>query len=85
MHARVAVLWSVTGLAATALIAWPAGPALAYVGPGLGAGAVAVVLGLIGSVVLALVAIVWYPVKRLLRKRRGTAAAKKTDQDSAAS
>ncbi len=42
----------------------------AYVGPGLGAGAVGVVLGVLASVILALFAIVWYPVKRLLKKMK---------------
>jgi len=44
--------------------------AQAYVGPGLGAGAIAVVLGIVGSVFLALFAVLWYPLKRLLRKNR---------------
>lgn len=49
-------------------------PALAYVGPGSGLGAVGVVLGLIGTIVLTLLSFVWYPVKRLSRKiRRKTA------------
>jgi hypothetical protein len=43
-------------------------PAEAYVGPGLGAGTVAVVLGLLGSVFLALLAFIWYPFKRLIQK-----------------
>ena len=42
--------------------------ALAYVGPGLGAGILSVILGLLGSVVLAVIAIFWYPIKRLLRR-----------------
>ena len=47
------------------------GPALtadAYIGPGLGAGTIAVLLGILGSIVMALVAFIWYPVKRLLKK-----------------
>lgn len=42
--------------------------AMAYVGPGLGAGAVGVVLGIIGSIFIALFAVLWYPFKRLLRR-----------------
>ena len=45
-------------------------PAAAYVGPGLGAGAVAVVLGLLGALLMAIVAVVWYPIKRFRRKRQ---------------
>lgn len=39
---------------------------MAYVGPGLGFGAIAAILGLIFSVLLAVFAVVWYPIKRLL-------------------
>lgn len=59
----------VTMVAAVALLASP-DPAWAYVGPGLGAGTLAVVLGLIGSVLVAVFAMLWYPIKRLLRKRK---------------
>ena len=40
----------------------------AYVGPGLGAGTIGMVLGVIGSIFIALFAFLWYPLKRLLRK-----------------
>jgi hypothetical protein len=42
----------------------------AYIGPGAGAGAVAVVLGILGSIVLGLIGVVWYPIKRLIKKRK---------------
>ena len=42
----------------------------AYVGPGLGAGTIGVILGIIGSIFIALFAIIWYPLKRLFKKRR---------------
>ena len=42
----------------------------AYVGPGLGAGTIGVILGIIGSICIAIFAIVWYPLKRLLKKNR---------------
>lgn len=43
-------------------------PAVAYIGPGLGLGTVGVILGVIASVLLAIVAVVWYPIKRAWRK-----------------
>ena len=43
-------------------------PAFAYIGPGLGAGTVAVIFGFIISIFLAVFAVFWYPVKRLLLK-----------------
>ena len=45
-------------------------PAHAYVGPGLGLGALGVILGIFTSIFLAIIGIVWYPIKRLIRKFR---------------
>ena len=41
--------------------------ASAYIGPGVGAGAIAAVLGVIGSILLAIVAVIYYPIKRMLK------------------
>ena len=41
--------------------------AYAYVGPGIGAGTVGVILGVIASILLALFAVIWYPIKRLFK------------------
>lgn len=53
-------------------------PAHAYIGPGAGAGTIAVVLGILASIVMAFVAIIWYPFKRLIKKRK---AIKEVDAD----
>ena len=45
-------------------------PVHAYIGPGASAGAIAVVLGIIASIFLAFVAILWYPLKRLFKGRK---------------
>lgn len=45
-------------------------PAYAYVGPGMGAGTFAVALGIIGSIFLALFAIIYYPFKRMLKRKK---------------
>ncbi|MGF1450821.1 MAG: hypothetical protein ACFB21_01955 [Opitutales bacterium] len=47
---------------------------LAYIGPGLGAGVVGTILGLIAAFFLGVVALVWYPVKRMLKRKRGDRA-----------
>ena len=44
--------------------------ALAYVGPGLGAGALAAVLGIVAGILMLVVGVVWYPLKRLYRRYR---------------
>lgn len=45
-------------------------PALAYVGPGLGLGALGVAIGLVASFFLAVAGLFWYPLKRLYKKIR---------------
>lgn len=44
--------------------------AQAYVGPGLGAGAIGAVLGVLGAVLLAIFSLIYYPLKRAMRKRK---------------
>ena len=45
-------------------------PAYAYIGPGMGGGLIAAVLGVIGAVLLALFGILYYPIKRMLKNRK---------------
>ena len=42
----------------------------AYVGPGLGAGAIGMILGVIASILLAIFAIFWYPIKRIFKSKK---------------
>ena len=42
----------------------------AYIGPGLGGGVIAITLGFIGAIFLALFGILYYPIKRVIKKRR---------------
>ena len=41
----------------------------------VGAGAIGAVIGVIGSVFLAIFAVIWYPVKRMLKARKKSASA----------
>ncbi|NYT40596.1 hypothetical protein HZY97_07495 [Sphingomonas sp. R-74633] len=66
------LLKSLRFLAIASILATPVA-AQAYTGPGLGLGAVGVALGLVGSILLAIISVVWYPVKRLVRRLRGRA------------
>lgn len=56
--------------------------AYAYIGPGLGIGTIGAVFGVILSIFIALLAIVWYPFKRLLKKMKKK---KSGDDDSVSS
>jgi hypothetical protein len=38
-----------------------------YIGPGLGGGMIAAILGLIMSFLLAIVALFWLPIKKVIR------------------
>lgn len=58
------ILFLLLGLLAT--------PAQAYIGPGTGAGVIATVLGVLGSFVLLIVGLVYYPIKRVLKKIKRT-------------
>ena len=40
----------------------------AYIGPGAGIAAIGTVIALIGGILLAIVAFIWYPIKRLLAR-----------------
>ena len=55
-------------------------PAAAYIGPGASAGTIAVVIGILASIVMAFFAILWYPAKRLLKKLK---AAPQPEADAA--
>ena len=57
-------------------------PAMAYIGPGLGAGTIGVILGVLGSIVLALFAVFWYPIKRLMRKNKTKDDTKAVEQQT---
>lgn len=45
-------------------------PCHAYVGPGLGAGVLTAIAGIVVSVLAAILAVVYYPIKRALRKKK---------------
>jgi hypothetical protein len=42
----------------------------AYIGPGMGGGVVLGALGVIGAIFLALVGILYYPIKRLVKNKK---------------
>lgn len=69
MHRTVTPLF-----AAVAILAMHPAAALAYIGPGVGAGAIAAVLGVLGSILLAIIAVVYYPIKRMLKGGKAKAA-----------
>jgi hypothetical protein len=61
--------------AAVSALSISATPAFAYLGPGAGLAAIGTFLALVVGVVAAFLGFVWYPMKRLLGKRKVTGAA----------
>jgi hypothetical protein len=53
-----------------------AAPAAAYMGPGAGLGMLGSLAAVIGAVLVAVVAIVWMPIRILLKRRRKEGAGK---------
>ena len=53
----------------------------AYIGPGAGAGTIAVVFGIIASFFLAFIAIIWFPLKRLFKRRKISENSVRTNPD----
>jgi len=58
-------------------------PIHAYIGPGMGGGVIAAVIGFFAAIILGLWAILYYPIKRALKKRRlKKVASKHLDNES---
>jgi hypothetical protein len=44
--------------------------AFAYIGPGLGSGVIASVLGIFFAIVMLVIGVVWYPIKKIIFKSK---------------
>lgn len=56
--------------------------AFGYIGPGTGLSAIGSVLALLATVIAVIFAFVWYPFKRLMRKRKKVSEDRAADEDS---
>lgn len=61
-HSRIIVLLAIA-------LTLSAEPARAYVGPGTGLSAIGSFLALVAAVIVGILGFLWYPLKRLLRRR----------------
>lgn len=52
-------------------------PSYAYIGPGMGGGVIAVIVGFFAAILLALWGILYYPIKRALKNRKDKKTASK--------
>jgi len=54
----------------------------AYIGPGAGITAIGSVLALVGALLLAIIGLVWYPLKRVMKGRKKAQAVDQKADDS---
>ena len=45
-------------------------PSFAYLGPGVGGGIIVATIGIIVAIFAALFGLIWFPIKKLLKKRK---------------
>ena len=64
------------------LLAFLAGPAQAYVGPGAGISVLGSLLGILATILVAIGAIVFWPVRKLLKRRKAATAASQVAESS---
>ena len=63
----------------TLLLLLSSSAALAYIGPGAGISVLGSVLGILATIGLAMVAIIMWPIRKMMKKRKAAAAAKTSD------
>ena len=56
-------------------------PSYAYIGPGMGGGIIAIVIGFFAAIFLALWGILYYPIKRTLKRRKDKKIASTKSKD----
>jgi hypothetical protein len=57
-------------------------PLYAYIGPGMGGGVIAIVVGFFAAIFLALWGILYYPIKRALKRRKDKKIAQTKSRDA---
>ena len=56
-------------------------PSYAYIGPGMGGGVIAAIVGFFAAILLGLFGILYYPIKRALKKRKDKKMSLKDSND----
>lgn len=56
-------------------------PSFAYLGPGMGGGAIAAIIGFFAAILLGLWGILYYPIKRALKNRKDKKMLSKESDD----
>jgi hypothetical protein len=66
------------------LLSLAAGPLHAYIGPGAGISVLGSLLGILATILVAIGAILFWPVRKLMKRRKAAAAAAPSAESSAA-
>lgn len=45
-------------------------PVFSYIGPGMGGGLIAAILGVVGAILLMIFGILYYPIKKMFKNRK---------------
>ena len=53
----------------------------AYLGPGIGGGIIAATVGLVVAILIGLIGLIWFPLKKLLKKRKKNKNIEKREVD----
>jgi predicted RND superfamily exporter protein len=56
-------------------------PSYAYIGPGMGGGVIAAIVGFFAAILLGLWGILYYPIKRALKNRKDKKMSSKNSND----
>ena len=56
-------------------------PSYAYIGPGMGGGVIAAIIGFFAAILLGLWGVLYYPIKRALKKRKDKKMSLKDSND----
>jgi hypothetical protein len=56
-------------------------PCYAYIGPGMGGGVIAAIIGFFAAILLGLWGVLYYPIKRALKKRKDKKMSLKDSND----
>lgn len=66
------------------LLSLAAGPLHAYIGPGAGISVLGSLLGILATILVAIGAILFWPVRKLMKRRKAAAAASQPTESAAA-
>ena len=53
----------------------------AYLGPGIGGGIIAATVGLVVAILIGLIGLIWFPLKKLFKKRKKNKNIEKREVD----